>query len=419
MSRLAIQTSKLINNQLKNRVVSRAFSSSAPKNFEKLNSLHTLTEEEFMIQDAVRKFANEQVKPLVASMDQSEILDKNILQSLFEQGYMGLETSPDHGGAGASFTAVILAIEELAKVDPSISVICDVQNTLVNTLFRKYASKEIQEKYLPQLAENKVGCFCLSEASSGSDAFALKTKATKDGDDYILNGTKMWITNSGEAEIFLVFANADPSKGYKGITCFVVEKSMGIQVGKKEDKLGIRASSTCSLTFEDVRVPASNILGEYGKGYKYAIEILNEGRIGIAAQMLGLAQGVFDQTLPYLFERKQFGEAIGNFQGMQHQYAQAATEIEAARLLTYNAARLKDEGKPFVHQAAMAKLYASQVAQKVSSQCVDWMGGVGFTREFPIEKFYRDSKIGSIYEGTSNIQLSTIAKNLAKVYSQS
>jgi alkylation response protein AidB-like acyl-CoA dehydrogenase len=229
----------------------------------------------------------------------------------------------------------------------------------------------------------------------------------------------MWITNSGEAEIFLVFANADPSKGYKGITCFVVEKSMGIQVGKKEDKLGIRASSTCSLTFEDVRVPASNILGEYGKGYKYAIEILNEGRIGIAAQMLGLAQGVFDQTLPYLFERKQFGEAIGNFQGMQHQYAQAATEIEAARLLTYNAARLKDEGRPFVHQAAMAKLYASQVAQKVSSQCVDWMGGVGFTREFPIEKFYRDSKIGSIYEGTSNIQLSTIAKNLTKVYSQS
>ncbi|KAI9291290.1 acyl-CoA dehydrogenase NM domain-like protein, partial [Neoconidiobolus thromboides FSU 785] len=382
-----------------------------------LNSLYTLTEEEMMLKESVSKFANEVVKPKVAQMDETETLDPSILKALFDNGLMGIEVESEYGGSGSSFMSAILTIEELAKVDPSVSVVCDVQNTLVDTLFRKYGNKQLNEKYLPKLATNTVGCFCLSEAGSGSDAFALSTKAVKEGDNYIITGNKLWITNSKEAEIFLVFANAEPEKGYKGITCFVVEKDMGVQIAKKESKLGIRASSTCGLTFDGVKVPASNILGEYGKGYKYAIEILNEGRIGIAAQMLGLAQGVFDATLPYLFERKQFGEKIGNFQGMQHQYAQAATEIEAARLLTYNAARLRDEGQPFVHQAAMAKLYSSQIAQKVSSQCVDWMGGVGFTREYPIEKFYRDAKIGSIYEGTSNIQLTTIAKNLAKIYS--
>ncbi|KAJ2362159.1 hypothetical protein IW150_007074, partial [Coemansia sp. RSA 2607] len=261
-----------------------------------------------------------------------------------------------------------------------------------------------------------LGCFCLSEAASGSDAFALQTRATKDGDHYVINGSKMWITNSAEADIFLVFANVDPSKGYKGITCFVVERDMGVVIAKKEKKLGIRASSTCQLSFDDVRVPAANVLGEVGKGYKIAIEILNEGRIGIAAQMLGIAQGAFDVALPYLFQRKQFGQFIGDFQAMQHQYAQIAVDIEAARLLTYNAARLKEEGKPFIKEAAMAKLYASQVAERASSKAVEWMGGVGFTRDVPAEKFYRDCKIGAIYEGTSNIQLQTIAKILSKDY---
>lgn len=293
------------------------------------------------------------------------------------------------------------------------SVACDVQNTLVNTLFLRYGTEEIKSKYLPQLATSKVGSFCLSETGSGSDAFALKTRAREDGDHYVINGSKMWITNSGEAEIFLVFANLHPEKGYKGITCFVVEKEMGVQVGKKEDKLGIRASSTCSLTFEDVRVPKANILGQVGLGYKYAIEILNEGRIGIGGQMIGLAGGALSNTLPYIFQRKQFGTRIGDFQAVQHQYAQAAVDLEAARLLVYNAARLKEEGKVFVKEAAMAKLFASQVAERVSSKCVEMLGGVGFTKDFPVEKFFRDSKIGAIYEGTSNIQLQTIAKMIS------
>ncbi|OMH86141.1 Short/branched chain specific acyl-CoA dehydrogenase, mitochondrial [Zancudomyces culisetae] len=331
---------------------------------------------------------------------------------------MGIETPAAYNGTEASFTSAILVIEELSKVDASVSVACDVQNTLVNTVFKHHASEELQAKYLPQLATDKVGSFALSEPSSGSDAFALKTTATKsaDGSHYVLNGEKMWITNAGEAEIFLVFANVDVSRGYKGITCFVVEKGMGVKVGKREKKLGLRASSTCPLVFEDVVVPASNILGEVGKGYKYAIEILNEGRIGIAAQMVGISQGCFDRTLPYLFQRKQFGSEIGSFQGMQMQFAQAAMEIEAARNLTYNAARLKQEGQPFVKEAAMAKLFASQVAERTTSRCVEWMGGVGFTREFPIEKYYRDCKIGAIYEGTSNIQLLTIAKSLISQY---
>ena len=296
------------------------------------------------------------------------------------------------------------------------SVACDVQNTLVNTLFRKYGSQTMQQKYLPQLAENKIGCFGLSEAGSGSDAFALKTKAEKKDGRWVLNGSKMWITNSFEADIFLVFANVDFSKGYRGITCFVVEKEWGVEIGKKEDKLGIRASSTCTLNFDNVEVPEENVLGEVGKGYKYAIEILNEGRIGIAAQMIGLAQGAFDVAMPYMFERKQFGQHIGTFQAMQHQYAEVAMEIEAARLLTYNAARMKEEGREFVKEAAMAKLYAARVAEKTSSRAIEWMGGVGFTKDYAVEKFFRDCKIAHIYEGTSNIMLSTIGKLVSAKY---
>ncbi|KAG0229960.1 hypothetical protein BGX31_006017 [Mortierella sp. GBA43] len=379
-------------------------------------SLQTLTEDEAALQEAVARFSKEVILPRVSQMDEAEQMDEAVLKGLFEQGLMGIETDDKYGGTESSFMSAILTIEELAKVDPSISVVCDVQNTLVNTLFRKYASEDVKERFLPRLAQDTVGCFCLSEAGSGSDAFALQTRAVKDGDNYILNGSKMWITNSGEAEIFLVFANVAPEKGYKGITCFVVEKSMGVKINKKESKLGIRASSTCTLNFDDVVVPASNILGEVGKGYKYAIEILNEGRIGIAAQMLGLAQGAFDATMPYLFQRKQFGQTIGSFQGLQHQYAQIAVDIEAARLLTYNAARLKEQGKSFVKEAAMAKLFASQVAERTASRCIEWSGGIGFTREYPVEKFFRDSKIGAIYEGTSNIQLQTIAKILEKEY---
>ncbi|CAB5371909.1 unnamed protein product [Rhizophagus irregularis] len=363
-----------------------------------LSSLNTLSEEEESIRDSVASFAEHKIKPLVPKMDENEYLDSEILKGLFEQGLMGIETEAEYGGTGSSFLAAILAVEELAKVDPSISVICDVQNTLVNTLFRKYGNDFVKTKYLPQLATEKVGCFCLSESGAGSDAFALKTRAEKKDGYYILNGSKMWITNSGEAEIFLVFANLDPSKGYKGITCFVVEKDMGVKIDKKESKLGIRASSTCTVNFDDVKVPEENVLGEVGKGYKYAIEILNEGRIA------------------YMFQRKAFNKLIGEFQGMQHQYAQVATEIEASRLLTYNAARLKQEGKDFIKEAAMAKLYSSQVAEKTASKAIEWMGGVGFTRDFPVEKFYRDSKIGSIYEGTSNIQLSTIAKLIAQKF---
>ncbi|KAG8972300.1 hypothetical protein FRC05_010142 [Tulasnella sp. 425] len=368
----------------------------------------------------VKRFAVDVVGPKVREMDENETMDPEIIKGLFEQGLMGIETSADHGGAESSFTAAVIAIEELAKIDPSVSVMCDVHNTLVNTIFRTYATKEQQDKYLPLLASSKVGSFCLSEPASGSDAFALQTRAEKKGDHWVLNGSKMWITNSKEAEIFLVFATVDPSKGYKGITCFVVEKDMGIEIAKKEQKLGIRASSTCTLNFDDVKVPLENVIGGeemVGKGYKIAIEILNEGRIGIAGQMIGLAQGAFDKAVPYTYQRKQFGKAIGEFQGMAFQMAHIATEIEAARLLTYNAARLKEEGKPFTKEAAMAKYYASVVAQKAAGSAIEWAGGVGFTRETGIEKFWRDSKIGAIYEGTSNIQLNTIAKFLQKEYS--
>ncbi|KNZ77720.1 Short/branched chain specific acyl-CoA dehydrogenase, mitochondrial [Termitomyces sp. J132] len=380
-------------------------------------SLKNFTDEENMLREAVRRFAADVVGPRVREMDEKENMDPSIIQGLFEQGLMGIETSQEHGGAGGSFTSAIIAIEELARVDPSVSVLCDVHNTLVNTIFRSYGSNEQKAKWLPQLAESRLASFCLSEPGSGSDAFALQTRATKDGDDWIINGTKMWITNSYEAEIFLIFANIDPTKGYKGITCFVATKDMGIEIMKKEEKLGIRASSTCSLNFDNLRVPKENIIGGEGKGYKIAIEILNEGRIGIAAQMLGLAQGAFDKAVPFTYQRTQFGQPVGTFQGMQFQIASAAVELETARLLTYNAARLKEEGRPFTKEAAMAKYWASQVAQKVSGSAIEWAGGVGFTRETGIEKFWRDSKIGAIYEGTSNIQLQTIAKFIQKEYS--
>ncbi|KAI8979960.1 acyl-CoA dehydrogenase/oxidase [Pilobolus umbonatus] len=396
----------------------RTFTQSAiARNMEGVpTSLQNFTEEEMMLRETVARFAQDVVKPKVAEMDETEKLDASVLKGLFDQGLMGIETESDYDGSNCSFTSAIITIEELAKVDPSISVICDVQNTLVGTLVRQYGTEYIKKKYLTKLATESVGCFCLSESGSGSDAFALQTRAIEKDDHYIISGSKMWITNSGEADIFLVFANVDPSKGYKGITCFIVEKDMGVQVAKKESKLGIRASSTCVLNFDEIRVPKENILGEVGKGYKYAIEILNEGRIGIAAQMIGAAQGAFDIALPYLFQRKQFGQYIGDFQAMQHQYAQIATEIEAARLLTYNAARLKEEGRSFIKEAAMAKLYSSQVAEQAASKAIEWCGGVGFTRELGVEKFYRDAKIGAIYEGTSNIQLQTIAKLVSSQY---
>ncbi|KAG6829798.1 hypothetical protein H0H87_010139 [Tephrocybe sp. NHM501043] len=397
---------------------SRSFASSRCIHSENvaIGSLRNFTDEENMLREAVQRFAVDIVGPKVREMDEKEAMDPSIIKGLFEQGLMGIETSEELGGAGGSFTSTIITIEELAKVDPSVSVLCDVHNTLVNTIFRQYGTDAQKEKWLPQLAESRLSSFCLSEPGSGSDAFALQTSATKDGDDWIINGTKMWITNSNEAEIFLIFANVDPSKGYKGITCFVATKDMGIEIMKKEQKLGIRASSTCLLNFDNLRIPKENIIGGEGKGYKIAIEILNEGRIGIAAQMLGLAQGAFDKAVPYTYQRTQFGQPIGTFQGMQFQIAQAAIELESARLLTYNAARLKEEGRPFTKEAAMAKYWASQVAQKVSGSAIEWAGGVGFTRETGIEKYWRDSKVGAIYEGTSNIQLQTIAKFIQKEY---
>jgi short-chain 2-methylacyl-CoA dehydrogenase len=350
-------------------------------------------------------------------MDESATMEPSVIKGLFEQGFMGIEIPEKFGGAGASFLSACLAIEELAKVDASVAVCADVQNTLVNNIIKMWASPAIQERVYPRLATDAVGSFCLSEPGSGSDAFALRTRAEKKGDSYLINGSKAWITNGGEADFFLIMATVDPSLGYKGITCFLAERGMpGLTVGKKEDKMGIRASSTVPLTFEDLRVPASNIVGELGKGYKIAIEILNEGRIGIAAQMLGIAEGAFETAVPYTFSRKQFGQAVGDFQGMQHQQAQCAMEIEATRLLVHNAARRKMAGLPFVAEAAMAKLYASQVAERVASRSVEWMGGMGFVKDMGAEKYYRDVKIGAIYEGTSNIMLTTIAKGIAAQY---
>jgi len=353
-------------------------------------------------------------------MDENEKMDAGIIEQCFENGLMGIEIPEEFGGAGMNFTSAIVGIEQLARVDPSVSVMCDVHNTLVNTMILKYGTSQSKKQWLPKLASSTVGSFCLSEPASGSDAFALKTTAKKTSDGYVINGSKMWITNSAEAGFFIVFANLDPSKGYKGITAFVVDKEMkGFSIAKKEKKLGIKASSTCVVNFDNVEVPHENLLGKEGDGYKYAIGILNEGRIGIAAQMTGLALGAWENAAGYVWnDREQFGKLVGEFQGMQYQLAQAYTEICAARALVYNAARKKEAGEDFITDAAMAKLYSSQVAGRVSGSAIEWMGGMGFVREGIAEKMWRDSKIGAIYEGTSNIQLTTIARALQKQYTR-
>ncbi len=377
--------------------------------------LTILSDDEKMFRDAVRQFAQKSIGPHVAEMDESQALKQSIIDGCFELGIMGIEIPEQYGGSDSTFFNSILAIEAIAEVDASVSVFVDVQNTLVINAFLRWGTDALRERYLPRLAKDTVGAYALSEPSSGSDAFALKCRAEDCGDHWKLNGTKLWITNGKEAGIFVLMANVDPSLGYRGITSFIVESGFeGFSVGKKEDKLGIRASSTTELILEDCIVPKENVLGEVGRGYKVAIETLNEGRIGIGAQMVGIAQGAFDHTLRYTHERKQFGATINSFQGVQFQIADMATQIEAARLLVYNAARLKEANKPFIHQAAMAKLFASEVAESVASQAVNLFGGVGFTREFPVEKYYRDAKIGQIYEGTSNLQRQTIAKNLIR-----
>jgi len=378
-------------------------------------ALTQLSADEIAFKEAFANFFREAVGPLVHKMDHEQKLDPDMIKSFFEMGLMGIEIPEEFGGAGGSFFLACLAVEEAAKVDPSVSVFIDVQNTLVLNAIKKWGSDAQKKEWFPKLAKTTVGAYALSESSSGSDAFALRCKATQQGNDWILSGNKLWITNANEAGLFIVFANTDFEKGYRGITAFLVDRDTpGFTVGKKEDKLGIRASSTCELIFDNVRVPAERVLGPVGKGYKVAIETLNEGRIGIGAQMVGLAQGALDAGVAYAQEREQFGKPISQYQAIQHQLAQAATEVEAARLMVYNAARLKDAGKPFLKQAAMAKLFSSQVAERVASKMVEVHGGNGFTTEYPAEKFFRDSKIGQIYEGTSNMQLSTIAKMLMR-----
>lgn len=377
--------------------------------------LTLLTEEEQMFRATVRQFAEDSITSRVARMDADARLDPDLIPQLFELGLMGIEVPEKWGGAGSSFFTAVLVVEELSRVDPSVGVLVDVQNTLVNNCILRYGSEDVKARWLPRLAAEIVGAYALSEAGSGSDAFALQTRARRDGDGWILDGRKLWITNGGEAGVYIIFANANPDAGYRGITAFLVDRETpGFAVGKKEDKLGIRASSTVELVLDEVRVDDDNVLGEVGKGYKIAIETLNEGRIGIGAQMLGLAQGALDHTLRYVQEREQFGNRIADFQGVQFQLAQMRTELEAMRLMVYNSARLKDAGKDFVMEAAMAKLYASQTAQRIASACIDLYGGYGFTREYPVEKLYRDAKIGTIYEGTSNMQLQTIAKYILR-----
>jgi alkylation response protein AidB-like acyl-CoA dehydrogenase len=373
--------------------------------------LTSLTEDEILFRDNVHQFAEEQVRPLVKEMDEKGVFEKDLIGQFFRLGLMGIEIPQEYGGGGGKFFEAILAVEELSRVDASAGVVVDVQNTLVNNALLRWGSEEQRKRYLPRMASESCGAYALSEAGSGSDAFALQSKATFKGGDYVLNGRKLWITNGKEADLFVLFATVDPAAGYKGITAFLIEKQYpGFTVGKKEDKLGIRASSTCELILEDCRVPKTNVLGEAGKGYKIAIETLNEGRIGIGAQMLGVARGAWECAARYAQERKQFGRSIADFQGIQFQIAQMATEIEAARLMVYNAARMKDVGMPFVKEAAMAKLFCSQVAERVTSLAIEIYGGVGFTKDYPVEKYWRDSKIGKIYEGTSNMQLQTIAK---------
>ncbi|MCB0411601.1 MAG: acyl-CoA dehydrogenase [Bdellovibrionales bacterium] len=369
------------------------------------------SEDEVAFQGAIREFAEGEIKPLILKMDEEAQMDQNLVKKLFEMGLMGIESPEAYGGAGSTFTMACMAVEELGRVDGSVSVLVDVQNTLVTNAFLRWANEDQCKRYLPKLASEWVGAYALSESGSGSDAFALKLRAEEKSDHYVLNGHKLWITNAKEANLFLVFANMDPSKGYKGITAFLVEKDFkGFQVGKKEDKLGIRASSTCELIFENCIVPKENVMGELGKGYKIAIETLNEGRIGIGAQMLGISQGAYEATLAYIKSREQFGKSLAQFQGVQFQLAEMRTLLEATRLSVYNAARLKDTGQPFAKEAAIAKLSASRNAERICSTAVDLFGGNGFTKEYPIEKFFRDCKIGQIYEGTSNMQLQTIAK---------
>ncbi len=376
-------------------------------------ALSTLSDEETMFRDAVAEFAEEEVRPRVQAMERAGRLDPEIIPKFFELGLMGIEVPERYGGAGGTLMMVTLAVEAMSRVDASAAILMDVQNTLVNYPITRYGSDAQKQKYLPKLTGDTVGAYALSEAGSGSDAFGLATRAEKSGDGWVLNGRKLWITNGAEASIYVIFANADPSAGYRGITAFIVERGFpGFSVGKKEHKLGIRASSTTELILDQCQVPAENVLGPVGKGYKIAIETLNEGRIGIGAQMIGVARGALDATLGYVKERHQFGKPISDFQGVQFQLAQAATELEAARLMVYNSARLKDAGQPFTEEAAMAKLFSSQVCERVTSLCVELHGGYGYTEDYPVEKYYRDAKIGAIYEGTSNMQLQTIAKSL-------
>jgi butyryl-CoA dehydrogenase/short/branched chain acyl-CoA dehydrogenase len=375
--------------------------------------LTDLSEDEGMFREQVRQFAEERVRPLVAKMDKDAQIPRELIDECFELGIMGIEIPDAHGGAGATFFMSILVVEELARVDASVAVLVDVQNTLVNNCLLRWGTEEQKARYFPKLASSWVGAYALSEAGSGSDAFALSCRATEKGDHFELTGRKLWITNAAEAELFIVLATIDPAKGYKGITAFLVERSTpGFTVGKKEDKLGIRASSTCELILEGCKVPKANVLGEVGKGYKIAIETLNEGRIGIGAQMVGVAQGSFEHGLRYAQERQQFGKPIADFQGIQFLLADLATSIEASRLLTYNAARLRDVDSPFIKEAAMAKLFASRTAEEVASKVIEIYGGYGFTREYPVEKYFRDQKVGQIYEGTTNMQLMVIAKQL-------
>ena len=378
-----------------------------------MTPLTTLSEDETLLRQSVREFAEAQVRPLVREMDEHAKFQPALIDELFKLGVMGVEIPEAHGGSGGTFFHAVLVVEELSRVDPSVGVMVDVQNTLVINAILRWGSPELQARLLPRLASSTIGAYALSEAGSGSDAFALQTRARPDADGYVINGRKLWITNGNEANVFIVFATINPEAGYRGITAFIVERGApGFTVGKKEDKLGIRASSTCELIFEDCRVSADSILGSVGKGYKVAIETLNEGRIGIGAQMLGLAQGALDHTIRYTKERKQFGKAIADYQGVQFQLARAAMDVELARLSVYNAARLRDAGRPFLTEAAMCKLFASEAAERTASLAINLYGGYGFVKDYPVEKLYRDAKIGQIYEGTSNLQLQTIAKNI-------
>jgi butyryl-CoA dehydrogenase/short/branched chain acyl-CoA dehydrogenase len=375
--------------------------------------LTALSEDEKLFRATVRKFARDEIRPYVREMDEAGVFRQDIIRQFFEMGLMGIEIPEEHGGQGGTFFQAILAVEELSAVDPSAGVVVDVQNTICNNALLRWANAQQRARYLPALARDTVASYALSEAGSGSDAFAMATRAADCGDHFVLNGRKLWITNAAEAGFFLLFANARPEAGYHGVTAFLVERAFpGFQVGKKEDKLGLRASSTCELILDNCRVPRENVMGEVGQGYKIAIETLNEGRIAIGAQMIGLARGALEHAVAYARQRKQFGKTIGEFQGVQFDLARMATEIEAARLLVYNAARLRDAGMPFLTEAAMAKYYSSEVAENVASRAIEVHGGVGITRDYPVEKLYRDAKIGRIYEGTSNIQLVTIAKKL-------